>query len=144
MLKLALSFYGLKEITGEADHPIIVNWFKELGASWVKDDETAWCSCFMNWCAMRCGLEWPQLITKYFLSARSWLKVGKELDKPELGCVVVFWREDRTSWKGHVGLYISEDDDHIYTLGGNQNNSVCIKAYPKYRLLSYRQLGEAA
>lgn len=137
MLKLALSFYGLKEITGKADNPIILNWFKEIGHGWVANDETAWCSCFMNYCALKCGLEMSGLLT-----ARSWENVGVKVENPKLGDIVIFWREKPGSWKGHVGWYISEDDTFVYTLGGNQNNSVCIKPYPKYRLLGYRRLRE--
>lgn len=135
ILEIAFKYYGLKEIQGEQDNPIIVNFFKEIGHSWVKDDETAWCSAFINYVALKAGFE-----RSGKLNARSWLNVGKKVDKPELGDIVVFWREDVNSWKGHVGLYINHDDKYIYCLGGNQSNQVNITAYPKERLLSYIRL----
>lgn len=134
-LSIALSQIGVKEIVGRKHNPIIVNYAKEIGHSWVVTDETAWCSIFMNWVAMKAGLSRSNK-----LNARSWLKVGKKVDTPKQGDVVIFWREKRTSWKGHVAMYISETKTHVYVLGGNQRNSVCIMAYPKYRVLQYRRL----
>ena len=40
---------------------------------------------------------------------------------------------------GEFSSYIAERDGLIYTLGGNQSNSICIKPYPKERLLGYRR-----
>lgn len=133
--ELALSQYGVKEIPGEKDNPVIVNYFNEIGQKWVKDDETAWCSAFVNYCCKKTG--YPM---SGELNARSWLEVGKEASTPKLGDIVVFWRTNRDSWKGHVGFYIGENDYYIFVLGGNQDNMVCVAEYPKYRLLQYRRL----
>ena len=43
-------------------------------------------------------------------STKSW---GKKLSKPKLGCVCVFWRGSRSSWKGHVAFYVGEEGDQI-------------------------------
>lgn len=134
-LELALSQIGVKEIVGKKHNPIILNYAKEIGHKWVITDETAWCSIFVNWIA-----KMSDLPSSNKLNARSWLTVGNEVLEPKLGDVVVFWRENKESWKGHVGFYISETNTHIYVLGGNQKNSVCIMAYPKYRLIQYRRL----
>jgi len=135
MFLKAMDFYGLKEIVGEEDNPQIVQFFQDIGHSWVKDDETAWCSCFINWLAKECGCQ-----KSGRLDARSWLNIGRDIKYPALGDVVVFWRESKDSWKGHVGLFAGATDTVIHTLGGNQDNKVCIKPYPKSRLLSYRSL----
>ena len=135
MLNRALDFYGLKEIPGPENNPIIMGWFKDLGFTWVQGDETAWCSCFVNYLAWDLGLE-----RSGKLNARSWLGVGSSVDNPEKGDVVVLWRENIDSWRGHVGLFIRKDQTHIWILGGNQNNSVSIAPYPKGRLLDYRSL----
>lgn len=134
-LNIALSQVGVKEIVGRKHNPIIVNYAKEIGHSWVTTDETAWCSIFANWVAKKSGLKHSNK-----LNARSWLKVGVKVEKPEIGDVAVFWRGSREDWRGHVAFYISETRTHIYVLGGNQRNSVCIMAYPKYRLLEYRKI----
>ena len=139
MLLKAMEFYGLEEVPGEKDNPIILDWFSDLGFNWVQDDETAWCSCFINWVALKCGCE-----RSFELTARSWLRIGEETVHPEVGDIVVFWREHLSGWKGHVGLFTGFDTKgNIYTLGGNQDNKVNIKLYDKDRLLSYRKLRNA-
>lgn len=131
----ALEFYGLTEIRGSADNPIIVNFFKEIGHSWVKDDETAWCSAFVNYICKITGFEYTKK-----LNARSWLGLGWEVEEPSLGDIVVFWRESKSSWKGHVAFFVHQDKDNVYVLGGNQGNKVQISAYSKQRILSFRRL----
>ncbi|EDP96535.1 TIGR02594 family protein [Kordia algicida OT-1] len=140
VLEIALSQYGVREKKGKLHNPIIVNYFKEIGHRWVTTDETAWCSAFMNWVALKAG---KQKSGK--LNARSWLLVGRQVTTPQQGDVVVLWRERKHSWKGHVGVFIgySEDQKQIYVLGGNQNNQVNIQQYPAYRLLGFRELANA-
>ena len=106
-----------------------------MGYEWVKDDETAWCSAFVNWVCKKANLEYSGA-----LNARSWLNIGCEVANPEIGDLVVFWRGDPNGWQGHVAFFIREAKNHIYVLGGNQNNQVKISAYPKSRLLKYRRL----
>jgi uncharacterized protein (TIGR02594 family) len=135
IFKIAMEEYGVTEVDGEEHNDRIVKYFHDIGQTWVTTDETAWCSAFINWCALRGGYKRSNK-----LNARSWLKVGKETKDPVMGDICVFWRESPDSWKGHVGLYAGEKDNIIYVLGGNQNNMVCIKAYPKARLLGYRNI----
>ena len=137
LINIALSQYGVTEIVGKEHNPIVLNYFKEIGHTWVSTDETAWCSAFTNWVALKAKVERSNKLT-----ARSWLQVGTEINKPKLNDVVVLWRHKKSSWKGHVGLFISFSDDkkHIYVLGGNQGNQVNIKKYPVYRLLGFRRL----
>ena len=135
----ASEFYGLEELQGEKHNQIILDWFADIGFEWVKTDETAWCGCFINWVALKCGCE-----RSFKLDARSWLKTGKEVAIPQLGDIGVLWRERITGWKGHVGLFAGKDSKgNIYILGGNQNNRVNIKLYKKERLLGYRKLTSA-
>lgn len=141
-LPIALKYYGVKEVSGGVHNPIILDFFSEIGYShkdhpWITD-ETAWCSAFANAVAKRSGREYSGK-----LNARSWLSVGQEIETPDIGDIVVFWRGSPTDWRGHVGFYISEDATHIYTLGGNQSNMVCIQPYPKKQLIGYRRLGVA-
>lgn len=139
LLKIALSQYGVKEIPGKSHNPTIVRYSKEIGYGGIVDDETAWCSIFVNWCAMNAGLERSKK-----LNARSWLKIGESIDKPETGDVVIFWRGSESSWKGHVAIFInySEDGNYVNCLGGNQGNKVCISAYSSSRVLGFRKLNK--
>ena len=93
------------------------------------------CSAAIAYYAKENGYEYNKS-----LLARDWLKYGEVVLQPSPGDVVVFWRDKPDSWKGHVGLFISQDVHNIYTLGGNQNNSISISPYPQERLLGYRRL----
>jgi uncharacterized protein (TIGR02594 family) len=134
LLELALMHYGLKEIPGVENNPEILGFFKDIGHQWVQNDETAWCSAFLNAIAKRTGYQRSNR-----LDARSWSYVGKDTQIPEIGDIVILWRDNPNSWKGHVGLFINKDDKYVYVLGGNQNNSVCISPYPIKRVLRYRK-----
>lgn len=138
ILSTALSQYGISEMPGEEkNNPEILKYFDIIGQKWVKTDETAWCSAFVNWCAKMSGYDFTGK-----LNARSWLDIGHNVIKPVQGDIVIFWRELPNSWKGHVGIYISESLTDIYVLSGNQSNKVCIKPYKKTRLLGYRRLNK--
>ncbi len=140
LLEVAIGQYGVTEIKGRKHNPVIVSYSHTVGFDGVVDDETAWCSIFINWCAKIAGKERTGKMT-----ARSWLNVGEDSLNPKPGDVVVLWRESPDSWKGHVGLFIgySDDCEHVYLLGGNQNNSVCIKKYPSDRILNIKRLRNA-
>ncbi|WP_459211416.1 TIGR02594 family protein [Aquimarina rhabdastrellae] len=136
LIQKALTQYGVKETIGPKDNPQIVAYFDEIGFDGAKlHDETAWCSAFVNWVAKTTNYPYSGK-----LNARSWLSIGQSTDTPTLGDLVILWRESPRSWKGHVGFYIKETARYVYILGGNQNNSVCIKAYPKSRVLDYKKL----
>lgn len=136
IIEIALSQYGVKEIVGAKDNPHIVKYFTETGFNGAKlKDETAWCSAFANWVAKKAGYQ-----NSGKLTARSWLSVGESTNKPTCGDVVVLWRENPNSWKGHVGFFVKETKRFVYLIGGNQRNSVCIKAYPKKRILDIKKL----
>lgn len=138
LLKIAFAELGEKEIEGPEHNPTIINYAKEAGFDWINDDETPWCSLFMNWVAKNAGLQ-----TSDNLNARSWLHVGFVADqKPEPGDIVIFWRESRESWKGHVGIFLgcSKDGSRIYCLGGNQGNQVSVSGYPIESVLGFRRL----
>ncbi len=134
LIDIALDQYGVTEIYGPEDNPLIVKYARECDFP-VSDDETAWCSVFVNWVCMKAGYERSGEMT-----ALSWLLVGKPTLEPERGDIVVLWREKPNSWKGHVGFYIAYRQGMIYILGGNQKNSVSIQPYPYERLRGYRKL----
>ena len=137
-----MKYFGIAEIPGPVSNPIIIEWFKEFGYDWVEDDsDTAWCSLIINVMAKKVGLEHSSK-----LDARSWMNIGKSTDDPRIGDIVVFWRGKKTGWTGHVGLFAgyNKDKTQIFTLGGNQNNMLNIKAYPvkafDFGLLGFRKL----
>jgi len=123
---------GINEVKGPEHNDRIISYHKHttLGAT---EDEISWCSAFLCYV-----FEKNYIKSTKSAAARSWMKWGKPLDKPVLGCVVVFWRDNPDSWKGHVGLYCSEENGKIKVLGGNQSDKVCIKSYSKDKVLGYR------
>ena len=87
ILLKAMSQYGIKEIPGKENNPEIIKYFDIIQGDQVWTDETAWCSAFINWCAITSGKK-----ASMKLNARSWLKIGQAIQNPKLGDIVVYWR----------------------------------------------------
>jgi uncharacterized protein (TIGR02594 family) len=137
LLEIALSQYGQKEIAGTEHNPVIVNYAKEAGHTWVNDDETPGCSIFIDWCAMKAGVERTRKA-----NALSWLSVGVLTTEPKTGDVVVFKRGNNPN-AGHVGIYIAAaDTGYLYVLGANQSDQVKISIFNEDDVLGYIQLRE--
>jgi uncharacterized protein (TIGR02594 family) len=125
----------VREFPGDPDNPRIVEYHRTttLPMPYVTQDETDWCSSFVNWCMMKADVR----RTKSAM-ARSWKNWGHPLDQPRYGCVAVFWREDLNGPYGHVGFFVSEDANNVLLLAGNQGHAVSKSNQPKNRLLGYR------
>jgi len=138
LLLTALAEIGVREKIGKEDNPRIIEYFNlmKLDGRALKD-ETAWCSAFMNAVCIMANYERTRRLT-----ARSWLEAGyaPTEGRQRIGDACILWRESPTSWKGHVGIYIREDEKYVWLLGGNQRNKVCIMKYRKSRVLGYRRL----
>lgn len=103
-------------------------------------DETDWCSSFVNWVMLQWGCIGSQLP-----NARSWLNWGVACQQ-QYGAITVLRNPN------HVGfLYNIGPGNKIALLGGNQSlqelseyqslpkhNCVCIKSYPLVRVAAYR------
>ncbi len=136
-MSVARNEIGVKEYSGSADNPDVVKYLKSvdiLSMSAQRNDETAWCSAFVNWCMEEVGIKGTEKA-----NARSWLEWGEKLEVPEVGCVTVLWRGEPKGWQGHVGFFVKETPSYVYLLGGNQSNQVKIQKYPKNRVLDYRK-----
>lgn len=141
LFQIAIAELGQKETPGPKHNQRIIEYAHETGYEWINDDETPWCSIFMNWVAKKAGLK-----SSGQLNARSWLTVGRNVDNvPEPGDVVVFWRGSKDSWQGHVGIFFgfSKDGSRVYCLGGNQGNQVSISGYAKDTVLGFRRLASS-
>jgi uncharacterized protein (TIGR02594 family) len=124
---------GTEEIPGATEHnPRILEYHASVTGGF-DENEIPWCSSFVNWC-----MEQSDIKGTDSAKARSWEKWGKKLSKPKRGAVAVFWRESKSSGKGHVGFFVEENSTHVSVLGGNQGDRVSVDKYPKARLLSYR------
>jgi uncharacterized protein (TIGR02594 family) len=137
LIKIAAGEIGIKEVAGEQHEKRILDYAKEAGFKNIKDDETPWCSIFVNWCCKEAGLQRTNR-----LNARSWLTVGLPVEDPAPGDIVVFWRESPNSWKGHVGVFFgfSKNRSRVFCLGGNQKNTVSVQGYDATTVLGFRRL----
>ena len=136
LLTTAVGLIGTAEKPGPGSNPSILKWAKLTGLErQYLDDDTAWCGLFMAYNTLQAGFEIP--INP--LGARNWLAFGVPAKSPMLGDVLVFWRERRTGFKGHVGIYVGEDKTRYYVLGGNQKDMVSIAPVAKERLLGARR-----
>lgn len=137
---LAQQYLGTREIPGSKHNSTIVGWLRRI-ATWINDDETAWCSAFINAMAEDAGFE-----KSGKLNARSWLDVGQKVTAAEAkrGDVVILWRVSRNGWQGHVGFVQSINASTVSILGGNQGNAVTITKYPLSRVLGCRRLRKAS
>lgn len=123
---------GTAERSGSRNNSRIVEYHRAAGLN--APDSTAWCASFMNWVFARQGIRGTGSA-----AARSFLNWGTRLRQPVKGAVVVFWRGSRNGWQGHVGIFMGFDrNGNPLVLGGNQDNRVSIKAYPRSRVLGYR------
>ena len=135
---VARHYIGTKEIPGKQHNSVILNWYRRLLISWVADDETPWCSTFINFCALEVGYE-----RSGKLNARSWLDVGEPIETRDArqGDVMIISRGSST-WEGHVTFLDApiRSGAMFFGLGGNQNDEVNVSSYPLSKLLGIRRL----
>ena len=124
----AQQYVGLHEVKNNE------SLYEILGVDPLK---TEWCAAFVSHVLQQEG----KPIAALPLWSRSYLQWGKEVDKPQKGDLVIFQRAG-SDWQGHVGFYVSETETNILVLGGNQNNKVGYKLYPKKNLLGIRRIDD--
>lgn len=122
---------GQKEVPG-GKHNGRILFYHRFTLLKATADEVPWCAAFG--CA---SLEEQGIRSPRSAAARDFLKWGKKLDIPRVGCFVVFSRGSNPA-SGHVAIYLRTVGNEIEVLGGNQGDAVCVTRYPKSRLLGYR------
>jgi uncharacterized protein (TIGR02594 family) len=138
LLTHALAYAGHREVKGTRSNPIILDMIRDIFPTWGDDSTLAWCSCFINTCAVSMCYE-DIMHLRHPGLARGWLNVGLSIERKDLkvGDLVIF---DRGAGKGHVGFFLC---DHgaagIEVFGGNQGNAITMSRY-KMPLLGGRRL----
>lgn len=136
-LTIAHSYLGVTEAKGPQNNKHVLKWWKDIGTSFDQDS-VPWCGAFTGGVLFEAGIK-P---VKGGASARAWLKLPVKLDKPAVGCVVVFWRGKKSGASGHVGFVVGKDKrGNLMVLGGNQGDAVTIKPFGVDRVLGYRWPG---
>jgi len=141
---VAASFIGRRELPGDKDDPLIMEFLRSV-VPWAQHDEVPWCAAFVNWICERCGL--PRSKSA---AARSWLAVGTAValvDAARGWDVVILSRgagpqpgPEVLQAQGHVGFFCMAQYDTVQVLGGNQGNQVSVAQYPVSRVLGVRRL----
>ena len=129
--KAAQKMVGLSE---HEDNRVLASFFKKSLGKNIDPAETPWCAAFVNAVLNSNGGKGTGS-----LMARSYLEWGTPTKTPKEGDIVVLQRTGDPT-KGHVGFYAGEaSNGRIKVLGGNQGDSVSVKAFPKAMVLGYRQ-----
>ena len=140
IVREAFKLYGLKEIQGANHSEEILDMAAALGGvieKFYTSDEIPWCGLAVSYWIKQAGFDPPKDYSQ--VRARDFVSWGNPASRPSFGDVLVFWRGSPAGRDGHVGLYIAEDKESFYVLGGNQGNEVNIARMLKTRLLSARR-----
>lgn len=119
-IRIARAELGVLEIKGDEHNPRIIEYHSTTGK--FQDDETPWCSSFVNWVITQAGLKGTNSAR-----AASWKDWGQKLNKPAYGCIGV---RIRPNGSGHVGFIVGKlKNGRLVSLGDNQNDSVDYSNY---------------
>jgi uncharacterized protein (TIGR02594 family) len=130
-IRIARSYLGLREIPGSKHHPKILQWWRDIKASWFTDDETPWCGAFVGGVLAEDG----KPVVKEAARALSWSSYGVRLARPAYGCIAVKTRKGG----GHVGFVVGRDQrGNLMILGGNQNDAVTISPFREADFVAFR------
>jgi uncharacterized protein (TIGR02594 family) len=122
---------GVTEVPGIKNNPRVLEYHASTSLK-AKDDETSWCSAFASWVLQQAGYKSPKTAW-----ARDFENYGTKLTSPKYGCLMGFER-NAPGGDSHISFYVSEDDIYYYVLGGNQDNQVKVKGYPKSSMIYMR------
>jgi uncharacterized protein (TIGR02594 family) len=101
-----------------------------------------WCAAFINAVLKELGIPGSETVSKWPLTARSFLRWGKRVKTPIPGDIVILPRGTEP-WQGHAGFYYDTEYKngvkYYLILGGNQSNAVTISAFPASTVISIRR-----
>ena len=130
-MSIARREIGVAEIRGP-DHEDRLAEYHGATVAGKAPDEVAWCSSFVNWI-----LAMAEITGTRSKAALSWRKWGAKC-QPIVGSIGII-KNRPWSWKGHVGFVVGQTRaGRIILLGGNQNNRVSIKSYPRKKFVGFR------
>lgn len=126
-LVLARREIGVGEIVGPKHNPVVLDYSKRAGVDGIGTDEVPWCAAFVG-----ALLEDAGITGSKSLMARSYSRWGEAVDpnRIPIGAVCVL-SSSRGPASGHVGFVVAASRNHVWLLGGNQNNAVNIARFPR-------------
>lgn len=121
---------GAGEIGGNNMGPYVKKYLDPAGLP----EGNSWCASFVSWCFLQAsGGVAGNMTFPYCAGARKLLQIFKDKGWayppgsgyiPLPGDIVVWWREQLSGWKGHVGLVYQVKDGLLYTIEGNKSPKV--------------------
>lgn len=79
--------------------------------------EASWCAGFVSWVLNEAG------VTNYYSrSAKQIYNQFPKVSEPKPGDLIVFWREDPNSWKGHIGIVTNVTPNTVIVIEGNKGD----------------------
>lgn len=142
-MDIAVAELGVQEDSLPGQHNARIVEYHQTTTLKATDDETPWCSSFVNWAIRQSGRNGTNNA-----AAKSWLSWGIQITSPTPGAIVVikkktpgFAQATGSSSGFHVGFFVSLSSSHIRLLGGNQGNQVRYTSFPlsAYEVKGYRQ-----
>ena len=131
---MAQAYLGLNEGNPEEAQTLAAFISRNTGLE-INPAKTAWCAAFVDAVLGAGGSKGTGN-----LAAKSYLDWGVSVAEPQVGDVVVLWRDSPTSGKGHVGFYMGTNaDGTIKILGGNQSDKVSTSNYSADKVLGFRR-----
>ncbi len=122
---------GVKEIPGPGSNPRIEA-YHAVTAAGAAPDGIAWCASFVCFCLQRAGQRHTS--SKASKSYRTY-GVAHPIGLGSIGVIQNPIRRNR----GHVGIVVGYDERwRVVLLGGNQADSVCLRAYPFRKFKTFR------
>lgn len=131
-MPVALAEEGVREVIGPGDNPRIAEYLAstDLDRELAREDETPWCSGFVNWCVEHAGYAGTNSA-----SAGSWRHWGKAAGTGRRGLITVLSRQGGH----HVGFWLRKEGRRIILWGGNQRDAVGECDYDESRLIDLRE-----
>lgn len=82
-------------------------------------ENLSWCAGFVAWVLEQAGIN-----EQYPLSARAIFNQAKTkgLFDPKPGDLIIFWRNSKEDWRGHIGIVSRVNEKKIWTIEGNRGS----------------------
>lgn len=137
MIEWLEAYKGVKEVPGDANNPLILELARIQGLSHITADAQNWCGVALGFAVLGAGGIPPANYT----IASNWRTWGAPVFKPIRGDVCVIKGPNPDDFIGwHVGLYVTDTDDSVILLGGNQVDEIREFPYAKSRVDSFRRI----
>lgn len=131
---IALGEVDVAEFAGPMNNPRIAAYIRSVQSAEVQEETIDWASAFVEWSLNQVGIDGPKDHNSF-----AWLNWGRTLKELEVGCIALL----SPGGLRHVGFFVSERDGMITILGGNQDNKVSVRAYPKSQFHSCKMPAES-